>query len=213
MVKKKTNRIFENKYFDLEGAIKKDYIDNGIGCLAVKISNYDDVISRYSGEGYECLNPEFYHYINRNVQYIPSNIPILLQIYGCKLTKKQQEIITDNVREHYSYKLGEVIEENKSKTKRIASFLVLASLFLILSLVTEDVSDYVSNFLNLAFCFYGSSVITFFATGMVGSKQNRIRAAQLANMYITIEEELNTNHITEEDKKIIYTSLKEKDNH
>ena len=210
---KKRNRIFENKYFDLQSAIKKDYIDNGIGCLAAKITKYEDVISRYSGEGYECLNPEFYHYINRNVQYIPSDIPILLQIYGCKLTKKQQELITDNIREHYSYKLGEVIEENKNKTKRVGTFVVLASIFLILSLITEDVYEYVSSFLNLAFCFYGSSVITFFATGAVGSKNNRIRAAQLANMYITIEEELNTNHITEEDKKIIYSSIKEKDNH
>lgn len=206
---KKISRVFEDKYFDLNSAVKKSYIDNGIGCLAVRIKKYDDVISRYSGKEYECLNHEFYSYLDRNIQYIPEDVPILLQVYGCKLKQKQKEIIVENIREHYSYKLGEVIEANEAKVKKMCIFGLLAFACLLLSLATEDLSNVISDFLNLAFCFYGSAVITFLATDIKGSKQRRIRAAQIANMYITIEEKYNDAPITENDKKIIYSFIKE----
>lgn len=203
----KIKKIFEKKNFDLNSAIKKTYIDNGVGCLAVKIRKYDDVINRFSGEGFESLNREFYSFVDNNIKYIPSNVPILLQIYGCKLNDKQKKSIVENIREHYSYKLGEVIEENRTKIKKIAVFAILAFIFLALSLVTEDRLDMLSSSLNLIFCFFGSAVITFVVTDLDGPKKRRIRAGQIANMYITIEEKYNSNPITEEDKKIIYSFI------
>ncbi len=206
----KLKRIFENEEFDLNSAIKKTYIDNGIGCLAVKIEKYDDVISRFSGEGFECLNHEFYSFLDRNIRYIPSNVPILLQIYGCQLTEKQKELIVENIREHYSYKLGEIIEENRNKIKKIIIFALLAFAFLVLYLKTQNINNMLSDSLNLVFCFFGSAVITFVATDLDGPRKRRARAGQLANMYITIEEELNDNPITDEDKEIIYSFIKKK---
>lgn len=210
--KNKINKVFESHYFDLNNAIEKSYIDDGIGCLAVKIDDYDDVISRYSGKGFECLNPEFYHYINRNIQYIPSDLPILLQIYGTKLTPTEQEKIIETIREHYSFKLGEVIEANKARTKRICVFAVMGLIFLILSILTEESYEAISTFLNLVFCFYGSAVIAFTVNDITGSKEKRIRAGQLANMYIIVDEKYNDNKITEQDKQIIYDFLKQNSN-
>ena len=205
---KKISRIFENKYFDLNRAINKSYMSNGVGCLAAKVESFDDIISRFSGEGYECLNHEFYSYLDRNLQYIPDDVPILLEVYGCKFTKEQKEIIIENIREHYQYKLGEVIEANRAKLLRIGTFLVLTILLLIGYIATES-NTYISDSLNLAFVFFGSAVISFIATDLTGPRQRRARAGQLANMYIVIEEKINKNPVTDEDKKIIYDFLKE----
>lgn len=206
---KKIHKEFEKEYFDLNSAINKSYIDNGVGCLAVKIKRFSDVISRYSGKGYECLNHEFYSYLDRNLKYIPDNVPILVQIYGCKLKQKEKEIIVENVREHYQYKLGEVIEANNAKMKKIAIYFALAIIFLILSIVTEKY-EMLSDFLNLAFWFYGSTVVTYFAVDIRGTKKARARAGQIANMFILIDEKLDTNPITEKDKEIIYSKIKNK---
>lgn len=204
---KKIKHVFEEQYFDLNKEVNKIYVDNGIGCIAVRIKKYSDVISRYSGKGYECLDHEFYSYLDRNLRYIPADVPILLQVYGCKLKEKEKEIIVENIREHYAYKLGEVIEANNEKRLKIILYAVLGAIFFTLSIITENISDMLSNFLNLAFWFYGSTVVTYFAVDMRGARVKRRRAGQIANMYITIEEKQNANPISEEDKEIIFKSL------
>lgn len=205
---KKIGRLFEKQYFDLSKAIDKSYIDNGVGRLAVKISHYNDVISRYAGEGYECLNYDFYSYLDRNIRYIPDDVPILLQVYGCKFTKEQKETIVENIREHYQYVLGEVIEDNNNMIRKNVIFLALAVIFLILFIISEN-NEMISSFVNLVFWFYGSSVVTFFAVDIRKAKKARARAGQIANMFIIIEEKYNKNEITEEDKKMMYEHLKE----
>ena len=210
------SRILENKYFDLNKAVDRSYMSNGVACLAVKIKSYDDVISRYSGDGYECLNHEFFSYLDRNIRYIPEDVPILLQVYGCELPDEHKEIIAYNIREHYLYKLGEVIEENSARVKKMIIFLVFSIVFLALSILTEEKYAMLSSFLNLAFWFYGSAVVTFLAVEIAGNRKKRTRAAQIANMYITIEKEYNDAPITEEDKKIIIDFIKkanEKEKH
>ena len=203
----KKNKLFETQYYNLGESITKYYMDNGVGCVAAKISKYNDVISKYSGEGYECLDHEFYSYLDRNLQYIPESVPVLLQIYGCKLNDKQKTSIVENIREHYQFKLGEVIEANKAKLRKIGVFLILAMIFFPLSVITEEKYEMLSNFLNLAFWFYGSSVVTYLAVEVKGAKDARARAGQFANMYITIDEKLNKDPITEKDKEIIYSFI------
>lgn len=205
---KNLKKVFEQQYFDLDKEIKRSYIDNGIGCLNIKVDDYYDIMNRYAGEGYECLNPEFYTFVDNNVQYIPMNVPILLQIYGCTFTKKQKESIIETIREYYLYKLGLAIEEHKASIKKLLTFFVLAILFLTLSIVTENDHEGLSTFLNLVFCFYGSSVITFFAAGYKANKTKRIRFGQLTNVYVYIDKELDNNPITDKDKEMIYSFLK-----
>lgn len=206
---KKLKKVFEQQYFDLDKAIKKSYMDNGVGCLNVKVKNYYDIMNRYAGEGYECLNPEFYTFVDSNIQYIPMNIPILLQIYGCEFSPKQKEKIIETIREYYSYKLGQVIEEHKASVKKLGTFFILAIIFLTLSIVTENTHEGLSTFLNLVFCFYGSSVITFFAAGYKANKTKRIRFGQLMNVYVMIGKELDSAPITDKDKETIYSFLRQ----
>lgn len=205
----KLNKTFENKYYDINSSIDKYYMNNGVGCLAVKIKKFNDAISRYSGKGYECLDHEFYSYLDRNLRYIPDNVPILLQVYGCKLKEKEKIIIIENIREHYQFKLGEVIEENKLRFKKIMVYLVLAMIFFPLSVITEDSYEMLSNFLNLAFWFYGSSVVTYLAVELKKAKQARARAGQIANMFIDISEKYDDSSISDENKKIITDFVKE----
>lgn len=205
---KRISRVFGEQYFDLDKAVKKSYIDNGVGCLNIKVKNYHDIINPYSGEGYECLNPTFYSYVDNNVQYIPMNVPILLQIYGASFNSKQTEIIIEAIREYYAYKLGQAIEEHKASIKRLVLLFVLSIIFLALSIITEDKHEGLSSFLNLAFCFYGSSVIAFFAAGYKANKAKRIRFGQLTNVYVVIGKEVNNSPITDKDRDTIYSAVK-----
>lgn len=200
-------KMFEKESFDLNEEIKRSYIENGVGCFAVKINKYEDAISRYSGESFECLDTQFSSYLDGNIFFIPANVPILLQVYGCKLSEEQKKTIITSIREHYSYKLGLVIEENRAKQRKNIIFVILACIFFLLSVATEDYSDLLSNFLNLAFWFYGSSVVTFLAIDLKGMREKRTRAGQLANMYITVEEELNTAPLTDKYKEKIYSFI------
>lgn len=93
--------------------------------------------------------------------------------------------------------------------KKIAIYFALAIIFLILSIVTEKY-EMLSDFLNLAFWFYGSTVVTYFAVDIRGTKKARARAGQIANMFILIDEKLDTNPITEKDKEIIYSKINNK---
>lgn len=200
----KAKKSFEKEYYDINSSIDKYYMNNGVGCIAVKIKKFNDAISRYSGKGYECLDHEFYSYLDRNLRYIPDDVPILLQVYGCKLKEVEKAIIIENIREHYQFKLGEVIEENRLKLRKIMVYLVLAIIFFPLSVITEDNYEMLSNFLNLAFWFYGSSVVTYLAVEVKGAKKARARAGQIANMYIDISEKYDDSPITDEQKKLIY---------
>lgn len=202
-------KLFEKKNFDLNEEISKSYIENGVGCFAVKIKKYEDAISFYAGEGYECLNNDFAAYLDGNIRFIPSDVPILLQVYGCKLKEKQKKIIIQSIREHYLYKLGLVIEENKAKRRKISIFIILAAIFFLLTVLTESVSDFLSDFLNLAFWFYGSAVVTYFAVDLKGAIANRRRAGQIAYMYITVEEKLNTAPLTDKYKNLILEFIEE----
>ena len=85
-------------------------------------------------------------------------------------------------------------------------YFVLAIVFLLLSIITEKY-EMLSDFLNLAFWFYGSAVVTYFAVDIRGAKKKRARAGQIANMFILIDEKLDTNPITEKDKEIIYSRI------
>lgn len=197
-------KMFEKKNFDLNEEVEKSYIENGVGCFAVKINKYEDAISKYSGENFECLETKFCSYLDGNISFIPANVPILLQVYGCKLSEEKKKTIIQSIREHYSYKLGLVIEENKAKQKKNMIFVVLACIFFLLSVAVEDYSDLLSNFLNLAFWFYGSSVVTYLAIDLKGMRDKRRRAGQLANMYITVEEKLNTAPLTDKYRDMIF---------
>ena len=206
-MKKKISKIYERKYFDLNKAVNKSYMSNGVGRLAAHVSNYNDIISRFSGKGYECLNHEFYSYLDRNLQYIPDNVPIVLDVYGCKFTDQQKETIVENIREHYQYKLGEVIQAEKANLLKNLVFLILTILFLIGYISTKS-NTYISDSLNLAFIFFGSAVVSFIATDLTGPRQRRLRAAQFANMYIVIDEKIDLNPITDKEKEILINYIK-----
>ena len=204
---KKISRIYERKYFDLNKAVNKSYMSNGVGRLAAHVGNYNDIISRFSGKGYECLNYDFYSYLDRNLQYIPYNVPILLEVYGCKFTDKQKENIVENIREHYQYILGEVIQAERAKLIKNITFLLLTIIFLIGYIATKS-NAYISDSLNLAYIFFGSAVVSFIATDLTGPRQRRLRAAQFANMCIVIDEKLDLSPITDEEREKIINYIK-----
>ena len=95
--KKSRNNIkkFKNKKFNYKKYVKDFYIENGKAHVHANVSCYEDIISKYSVEGYEFLNQDFIDYIEEVTYYIPVEYPVILEISGCKFTEKEEEIIAD----------------------------------------------------------------------------------------------------------------------
>ena len=92
----------------MDNLLHRDFINNGIATLPVKISSYDDVIHPLSVRRYETLNPDFNELVELGAGVIPSDCPIVLNIIEDCLTEEEQKIIVATIQEYYAYKLGVV---------------------------------------------------------------------------------------------------------
>lgn len=74
--------MFESRRGHLDNRVKRDYIRNGVVSIPCRISDYGDVISSYSVEGLETLNPDFSDYVKEVAEVTPDDLPIVLTWSG-----------------------------------------------------------------------------------------------------------------------------------
>ena len=62
--------------------MREIYIENGLAFISCKVKSINDIVDRYSVDGYEWLDESFARYIESNAAYIPTEYPIVLEIIG-----------------------------------------------------------------------------------------------------------------------------------
>ena len=118
----KSRRYFRSKKIDYSKYIKDFYLDNGIAYISCNVSGIEDIISKYSVEGYEDLNPEFAEYVDQNAYYIPLEYPIVLEICGGNFSEKEQLMISETISDYYKLKLGDAqldLSRNASRSHKM----------------------------------------------------------------------------------------------
>ena len=209
---KRTIRFFDLKKADLNKRISEDFLDGDLAVIACKVTDYSDVINRYSVEGYESPNPELLSYIEDCAKYIPMEYPLVLDITGCSFSDKQQETIKTAFRDYYTYDLCDAMATRK---KGIIGFIVMFVLMLASAYVFNSISAQtliLADLIYIGFWVCADTVFSFLFGGGSENRRKKILAARIQSMQIKFEKKYDDLPYTEsEAEEIVSEMMSEKD--
>ena len=211
LLKRKSRRLrrnlkkFNEKSVDVSKFVKELYVDNGLAYISCNVSDYYDIIDKYSVEGYEWLNESFSRFIEENANYIPTEYPIVLEICGRRFNKKQRECIEATIADYYALKMGDVqldLENNRNKSILL---LVMGVIFaLIVFLITRTGLN--SVFTEMVLILFWMFVWDFAETAWFERNElleDKLEAAQVASIKVTFQEEFEDGPVEPEEEKAI----------
>lgn len=206
-MKNSSYQIFEKKKSLIHKRLKAEYIDNGIATIPVRVSEYSDVISRYSTEGYEFLEPEFSELIKETVDVIPEEYPIVLNITGGNLTGEQKNVITETIKADFDYDLGCVEEKLKHHRKVFVLMLLGVVISGLLLYLFDWMSDIPKELLFVLFWYMGDAFIDYFFLGGYDLRKEHLLAGRLALIQIYFSENYDESEYSPSEVRAIMETL------
>ena len=207
MKKRNFFRLFEQKKSRIDSRIKRDYIENGIATIHCCISDYNDIINRYSSKDQESLNPDFVDFLKESAEPIPDECPLVLNIIGDFLSEDEKKIIKEIIRDDFSYKLGLFEKEHEHEFKMF--------IFMLIGVIVAGLLFWWSAFLEEApreifvvfFWFFGDRMFEYlFITGRELRKKQRL-AGRLASIKVIFSDTYKKIHYNEEQISQLYAEL------
>ena len=210
MFNRKIIKLFESRRVNLDARLRQDYVKNGIATLPCHISDYNDIISQYSVNGYETLNMEFADFLKTCVEFASPEIPIVLNIIGDCLSDKEKKTIKETIRETFEYELGMVEKEEKRHTKVFILMTVGLILSGILLYFTHSLDEESRELFFIPFWFMGDTLCDYiFLTGY-DIRHNRRMAGRLASIKVVFSDKYEEPNYTDNDVDKLYSEI-EKD--
>ena len=210
MIARNIIKLFEARKGHLDYRVKRDYVRNGIATIPCRISDYNDVISSYSVEGCESLNPEFAEYLKSTAELTPSECPLVLNIIGDCLSQKEKQVIEDTILDDYAYDLGVVEKEEKRHIQTFSLMFFGLLIAGILLWLTKALADEPREVFFILFWFMGDTLCDYiFLTGHDLRRERRL-AGRLASIKVIFSESYETPNYTENDVDRLYSEI-EKD--
>ena len=215
--KSRRSRLEENKRrirkmkIDYNRYVKDFYLEDGIAVISCNVSDYYDIIDRYSVEGYEWLNEHFARFIESNAFYIPVEYPIVLEICGMKFSRRQRSAIVETIQDYYQLKLGDKQMELNNITWRIIAFFVIAVVFtVIFFFVNRMASDnFFNEFIVILVWFFIWELSDLIIYDGKNLREEKMEAAQLASIVVRFEKEFVDEPYDEKETEQIYEALSE----
>ena len=203
-------KLFGRKKGRLDDRIKRDYVRNGVATIPCHVSDYSDVISPYSVEGFETINMDFFDYIKRTAEFLPPECPVVLNIIGDCLTEKQQETIRTVMREDSAYNLGAAEREEKKHMRVFLGMIIGLLISGILLWMSKSLEEEPRELFFILFWFMGDTLCDYiFVTGD-NLRDERILAARLASIQVVFSDTFTRPEYTKEDVDKLYSAI-EKD--
>ena len=206
----KNKRRIRRMKVDYNKYVKDFYLEDGLAIISCNVNGYYDIIDRYSVEGYEWLNDSFARFLESNAFYIPVEYPIVLEICGTKLNRKQREVITETIHDYYELKLGDKQMELNDNTRRIITFMVIAGLFTLLFTFVQgwQQDSFVVQFILIMLWFFIWGLSDMVVTDRSELKEEKMAIAQLASTVVRFREEFIDEPYDEFEQEKIYQELK-----
>lgn len=145
--RKKNLKKFKNAKFDYAKFVKNYYIEKGNAYISIKVNSIDDIVSRYSIDGYEWINSSFANYIEECAYYIPVEESIIIEICGAKFNEEEKALITKVIKEYFGLQLGDKIIDldiNRKNSNILLGFgiigialIILLNIFNIIGVIAE----------------------------------------------------------------------------
>lgn len=176
---------YKNKQVDLHDAVNEFFVDNGVCHFYCKVESKQDIINKYSVEGYEITNPEFTDYLLQLTDFVPNGMPVVLEITGCKFSEKEQKHIEDAIWNYFELLLAKSQNiKKKFQIRTVWNTVFLLGCIGIAALNNYDYIGVISEIFYIMFWFFGDSIIEYFAFDRKETNAQRIRYAQLQSMKI-----------------------------
>ena len=207
---RKILRLFASRKANLDERIKRDYIRNGVAVIPCRITEYSDVISKYSVKGCETLNPEFVDYIREVADFTPDKYPLVLNIVGDCLTQEEKETVERVILDDFAYDLG-IVEKKEKRHARVFIFMFIGLLVSwIILWLSRILMDEVREVIFILFWFMGDTLCDYiFLTGY-DIRRDRRKAGRLASIKVVFSDEYDEDDYTERDAEDLYSEI-EKD--
>lgn len=189
--------------------VKDFYLEGGLAVISCNVSDYYDIIDRYSVEGYEWLNEEFTRFIESNAWYIPIEYPIVLEICGAKFTRAQRKAITETIQDYYQLKMGDKQMELHSNTFRVLAFFVIAVVFTIIFFIVDSThqDSFFNEFIVILVWFFIWELSDLLIYDRRDLQEEKMEAAQLARIVVRFEKEFIDEPFDEQETDEIYGEL------
>ena len=210
MRKRSIIKLFESRKGNLDVHLNRDYVQNGIITIPYRISSYDDIISQYSIKGYETLNLGFADKLKTEVEFVPPEFPIVLNIIGGGLSQAEKKIIVDTILDTFAYELGMVEKEEKRHIKVFILMTIGLILSGILLYYTHSLAEEPREMLFIMYWFIGYTICDYiFLTGR-DLRMQRWMAGRIASVKVVFSEQFEDPNYTETDVDNLYSEI-EKD--
>ena len=210
MVRRSLFKLYESRKSNLDYRVNRDFIRNGIATIPCRITDYHDVISKYSVKGYETLNPEFIEYVKSTACVTPPECPLVLNIIGDCLTDEEKQTIQFIVQDDFAYDLGMVEKEEKRHFRIFAFVLIGLAVSGALLYLTNALAEVPRELFFILFWFMGDTLCDYiFFTGR-DLRLGRRTAGRLASVKVVFSENEDAPHYTESDLNSLYSEI-EKD--
>ena len=199
--------FFSKKDAQLSKRVKRDYIEDNIAVISCNVSGIDDIISTYSVKGYETLNSEFTDYIEKTADFIPAGYPIVLDITGCEFSEDEKENITETIKDHFAYKLGNA--QFYLLRGRLLFIVTLISMLAAAFIMTRfvDAGSMWHEYIYLAFWFFADAVYRFILGGDFSSRSERIRAGRLESVQVRFFTDFDSEPYSKEEREAIVDKM------
>lgn len=177
--------------------------------IPCRISDYGDVISSYSVENLETLNPDFTDYVKEVAEVTPDDLPIVLNVVGGGLTQAQQKTIEETILDDFAYDLGVVEKEERRHTWIFWSMLViLVVMGIVIELVGEEVGI-PREFLYVVFWFAGDTLVEYVLLTGHDLRQDRKLAGRLASMKVVFSETYEDAAYTQDEVDSLHSEIQD----
>lgn len=206
-MKFRRNIPFQNKKSRIEERVRQEYLDSGIATIPVKANDYYDIISSYSVEGHEALNPDFIDYIKDIADAIPVQYPIVIDIIG-HFTKAERNTIKQIIREDFAYDLG-TVEKKKAFYRNYFTLLLIGMIITGLLVGTGIFGGIREEISVILFWFCLWSTADYITTDGYDLRIEHIQAGRLACVEVTFSKEFDETPYTEDEVNKVFEELED----
>ena len=199
--------LFEKRKGRLEARVARDYIRNGVVSIPCNVVGYDDVISTYSVEGCETLNPDFVEYVKTTAEVTPEEYPIVLEVIGGGLSQKEKEVIDRIVEDDFAYELGMVEKEERRHTRVFIFMLVILVLVGGFLTFAQGLSEIPRELVFVVFWFAADTLCDYILLTGHDLRRDRRLAGRLASIKVVFSERYEDAGYTQGDVDRLYSKI------
>ncbi|MCQ2453955.1 MAG: hypothetical protein MJ136_05295 [Clostridia bacterium] len=180
--KSQNRSAFLHKKANLDQMVRHTFLEGDQAIIPCRVRDYSDIISPYSVEGCETLNPDFQAYILDIIRFIPDEYGIVLEIDGPEFSQEQQESIVSTVKTDMLYDLGEAEEQENAAFRNFLWMIAGCVGMGVFLTFAHFVLDIAHEFFYIVFWFFADTLVRYLLQERSDKRYSRLLAGRLASM-------------------------------